>query len=77
MVVAKFLKLFIIVFILLYRVGLYPWPLALRHSDKPFGYLIFPPKNDIFPKLLVFLIISYFFYVHHLGAYTALSLLFK
>ena len=71
MVVMKFLKLFIVVFILLHCVGLYPWPLALWHADKPFGYLIFP-KNVIFPKFLVS-----FFYVNHLGAYTTLSLLFK
>ena len=52
MVVRNFLKLFIIVFILLYCVGLCPWPLVLRHTDKPFGYLIFP-KSVIFPRFLV------------------------
>ena len=71
MVVTDFLKLFIIVFILLYCVGLYLWPLALRHADKPFGYLIFLKKRHL-PKTS-----SQFFYVHHIGAFTALALLFK
>ena len=52
MVVMNFLKLFIVVFILLSRVGFSPWPLALRHADEPFGYLIFQ-KNIMFPKFLV------------------------
>ena len=65
MLVMDFLKLFTIVFILLYRLGFSPLPLALWHADKPFGYLIFPKFLDSS------------FYIHHLDAYTALSLLFK
>ena len=41
MVVMNFLKLFFIAFILLYRVGLCPWPLPFQYADKPFGYLTF------------------------------------
>ena len=51
MVVMNFLKLFITVFILRYRVGFSPWAPALRHAVKLFGYFIFL-KNAIFPKFL-------------------------
>ena len=52
MVLRNFLKLFIIVFILLYCVGLCHCPLVLRHTNKPVGNLIFP-KSVIFPRFLV------------------------